>query len=112
MNTRLAIVAAGLIAAVPVAAIAQADHSQHMSPAKASAASSLTPGLVRKVDVAQGTVTIAHDEIRNLSMPKMTMTFKVRDAAWLKKLNEGDRIRFAAESVKGDLVVTAYEAIR
>jgi Cu/Ag efflux protein CusF len=39
----------------------------------------------------------------------MTMTFRVKDPAWLKKMKDGDRIRFIADMVKGELTVVAYE---
>ena len=101
---------AGAAAALP--ALAQTDHSQHMAPKKAAAAPTQTAGVVRKVDPARGEVTIAHEEIRNLDMPKMTMVFKVRDPAWLNKLKAGDAIRFTADTVRGELTVTSYEASR
>ena len=101
---------AGAAATLP--ALAQTDHSQHMAPKKAASAPAGTAGVVRKVDPARGEVTIAHEEIRNLDMPKMTMVFKVRDPAWLKKLKAGDAIRFSADTVRGELTVTSYEASR
>ncbi len=101
------------LAATAPAALAQTDHSQHMAPKKAAAAApTQTAGVVRKVDPARGEVTIAHEEIRNLDMPKMTMVFKVRDPAWLGKLKAGDAIRFTADTVRGELTVTSYEASR
>jgi Cu(I)/Ag(I) efflux system protein CusF len=42
-------------------------------------------------------------------MPKMTMVFRVKDASWLDRLKEGDRILFAAENPNGVLTVVAYE---
>jgi Cu/Ag efflux protein CusF len=92
--------------------LAQTDHAQHTAPKKAAAAPTQTAGVVRKVDPARGEVTIAHEEIRNLDMPKMTMVFKVRDPAWLGKLKAGDAIRFTADTVRGELTVTSYEASR
>lgn len=112
MNTLAIIATAGFFAFASAGALAQADHSHHGSPAKATASAVMTAGVIRKVDVARGTVTIAHEDIKNLSMPKMTMTFKVRDPAWLKKMKEGDAIRFVAENQKGELVVTAYESVK
>lgn len=111
---RHAIVFAACIAGAATAlpALAQTDHSQHMAPKKAAAAPAQTAGVVRKVDAARGEVTIAHEEIRNLDMPKMTMVFKVRDPAWLNKLKAGDAIRFTADTVRGELTVTSYEASR
>ena len=72
----------------------------------------MTAGVVKKVDAARGEVTIAHDDIKNLDMPKMTMAFQVKDPAWLKKMKDGDPIRFAADMLGGELTVVAYEIVR
>jgi Cu(I)/Ag(I) efflux system periplasmic protein CusF len=66
-------------------------------------------GEVRKVDKAQRKVTLKHAEIKNLDMPSMTMTFRVKDAAMLEGLNEGTKVRFSAEKVDGQYVVTAMK---
>jgi Cu/Ag efflux protein CusF len=104
--------AIALAAAIALPAAAQTDHSKHMPAQKAQAAPVMTAGVVKKVDAARGEVTIAHDDIRNLDMPKMTMAFKVKDPAWLKKMKPGDAIRFAADMPGGELTVVAYEIVR
>jgi len=48
----------------------------------------------------------------NVGMPAMTMTFPVKERAWLAGLKEGTRVRFVAESVKGELTVVALETAR
>ena len=40
------------------------------------------------------------------------MAFRVKDAAWLKKMKDGDRIRFAAAMVGGELTGVGYEIVR
>ena len=42
-------------------------------------------------------------------MPPMTMQFQVRDAALLQGLQEGSRIRFAAERINGQYTVTVVQ---
>lgn len=80
------------------------------APAAAPAPSAvLTTGEVRKVDAAQGKVTIKHEAITNLDMPAMTMIFRAEKPELLKNVKAGDRIRFHAESDKGTLVVTRIE---
>jgi Cu(I)/Ag(I) efflux system protein CusF len=37
----------------------------------------MTVGESRKIDPANGKVTIRHEEIENLDMPRMTMAFQV-----------------------------------
>ena len=69
-------------------------------------AADMTDAEVRKVDAAQGKVTLKHGEIKNLDMPPMTMVFMVKDKAMLDSLKPGDKIRFKAAQVDGKLVVT------
>jgi len=66
----------------------------------------LSEGVIRKIDLDAGKVTIRHGELANLGMPAMTMTFAI-DKAMLKDYKVGDRIQFRAErSGEGALVVT------
>ena len=62
---------------------------------------------VRKVDKAQGKVTLKHGEIKKLDMPAMTMVFKVRDPKMLDGLNVGDKIKIDADKLDGQYTVTA-----
>lgn len=96
----LSIVASG-------AAVAATDTPAASSAAPSTAvAVNLTAGEVRKVDVAQGKVTIKHEAIANLDMPAMTMVFKAGKPEFLKDIQAGDKIEFRAESVAGAFVVT------
>jgi len=67
-------------------------------------------GVIKKIDAAKGKVSIAHGEIANLKMPPMTMTFNAKDPAMLKGFKEGDKVRFRAAEVKGDLTVVSIDA--
>ena len=69
----------------------------------------LADGEVRRIDRAQGKVTIKHGEIRNLEMPPMTMVFRAKDPAALDRLKVGDKIRFAADQIDGAYTVTKIE---
>lgn len=66
-------------------------------------------GKVVKVDTSAGKVTIDHQKIPNLDMEPMTMVFRAADPAVLKAVKAGDRIRFKADTVNGQLTVTAVE---
>jgi Cu/Ag efflux protein CusF len=68
-----------------------------------------TQGEVRKVDKEAGKITLKHGEIRNLEMPPMTMTFRVKDRAQLDKVKQGDKVRFTAEKVGSTYTVTLLE---
>jgi Cu/Ag efflux protein CusF len=72
----------------------------------------MTAGVVKKVDKDAGKVTIRHEPIENLGMPKMTMVFRVKDPALLDRLKEGDQILFVAERVDGAFTVMNFEAAK
>ncbi len=71
-----------------------------------------TDGVIKKLDLAGGKVTIAHGEIVNLKMPPMTMSFKAKDPAMLKPWKEGDKVRFRSAEIKGTLTVISIEAAK
>jgi Cu(I)/Ag(I) efflux system periplasmic protein CusF len=76
----------------------------------AFAQAALTQGEVRKVDPANGKITLRHGEIKNLDMPPMTMVFGVKDKALLANVKAGDKVKFAADKdAAGNIVVTSLE---
>lgn len=77
-----------------------------------SAADELSEGTVKKVDAPTQRVMLAHGPIKNLRMMPMTMMFKVQDPAALKKLKEGDKVRFRAEEIGGEYVVVRIETAK
>lgn len=112
----LALIKPSVIAIVFVcsaSAMAQMDHSMHGSPAAASASKSaetaMVEGLVKKVDKTKGTLTLAHGAMNG--MPAMTMVYKVKEAAWLDKLNVGQKVRFATDPADG-MTVTRFELLK
>jgi Cu/Ag efflux protein CusF len=70
-------------------------------------AQALTDGEVRKIDKAQGKITLKHGAIENMDMPPMTMVFRVRDPKTLETLAVGDKVRFAVDKIDGQYTVTA-----
>jgi Cu/Ag efflux protein CusF len=73
------------------------------------AQSAMVDGEVRKIDEAAAKVTLKHGEISHLHIPAMTMSFRVRDPAWLKNLHVGEKVRFSAEKIDGQYTITAIE---
>ena len=69
----------------------------------------LVAGKVTKIDESAGKITIDHQKIPNLDMPPMTMVFHASDPALLKAVKAGDRVKFSADSVNGQLTVTRIE---
>ncbi len=63
-------------------------------------------GEVRKIDKAQGKITLKHGEIKNLDMPAMTMVFRVKSPKMLDNMAEGMKVKFAAEKIDGNFTVT------
>ena len=91
-----------------VAADEHAGHSGHGTHAPVSAEAPLIDGLVKKVDKAAGKVTISHGPLPN-GMPAMTMSFRLKEAAWIDQIKEGSKIRFVAEQVNGVMTLVKYE---
>lgn len=91
-----------------------ADHAAH-HPTGASATAPVPPmadGEVRKVDKEQGKVTLKHGPIASLDMPGMTMVFKVADPKMLDAVKQGDKVKFAASNVNGNITVTVIEVLK
>lgn len=66
-------------------------------------------GQVKKVDETAGKMTIKHDAITNLDMGAMTMVFKANDPAMLKTVKPGEKIKFSADKVNGQLTLMKVE---
>ena len=101
-----------LLAAVALAApaaFADKGHGSDKHGAKAASADGITAGEVIKVDKDAGKISIAHEPIENLGMPKMTMVFRVKEPGMLDVMKEGDKVKFAADKIQGALTVTKIE---
>lgn len=101
MNNPFTLIAVAAFAAgLAAPALAAADKMEHMDHGAMHAAAAndtaLTEGLVKKVDKSGGKLTVAHGPLPN-GMPGMTMVFRVKDVAWLDKVKEGQKIRFAID---------------
>ena len=66
-------------------------------------------GTVKKVDEAAGKLTIDHGAIKNLDMDAMSMVFRAGDPAMLKGLKAGDKIKFDADRIIGQITVTKLQ---
>ncbi|MCU0813300.1 MAG: copper-binding protein [Burkholderiaceae bacterium] len=72
-----------------------------------TAAAQTADGEVRRIDKAQGKITLRHGEIKSLEMPPMTMVFRVQDPAMLERVAVGDKVKFDAAKIDGNYTVTA-----
>ena len=67
-------------------------------------------GTVTKIDEAAGKITLKHGPIKKLDMDEgMTMVFKAQAADMLKQVKVGDKVRFDADRVNGQLTLTKIE---
>jgi Cu/Ag efflux protein CusF len=113
MNTHLKtlLTLSALTLLAPVAAMADDAHHKPAA-AAATAASDMTDGEVRKIDMEGSKITLKHADIKNLDMPGMTMVFVVKDKAMLDKLKAGDKVKFKAINDAGKFTVTEIQPAR
>jgi len=108
----LSLVAMSLVTTVAVSApvLAQDQRVQQGAAAPAAASTALINGQVMKIDQSAGDITLRHGPIKKLGMDRgMTMVFKAQDPAMLKAVKAGDRVKFDAEDVNGEYIVTKIE---
>ena len=111
---RSAIVLALVLSAAPLASLAQSGGMKGMDmkdmdmkpDSKAAGQTHHGKGTVSKVDAAAGTVTINHEPIASINWPSMSMQFKVKDKALLKKTTQGQKVEFSFVQSGKDYVVT------
>jgi Cu(I)/Ag(I) efflux system protein CusF len=89
-----------------------AGHGMTASSANANASTQLVEGQVKKIDKAGGKVTVTHGPLTNLDMPAMTMVFRVKEAAWLNRLQPEQKIRFVADSINGVLTIVRLDVAK
>jgi Cu/Ag efflux protein CusF len=78
--------------------------------APGASAQSLIDGTITKVDTSAGKITIKHGPIKKFDMDDgMTMVFRAQDPAMLQAVRAGDKVKFDAENVNGQFVVTKIE---
>lgn len=85
-------------------------HAQTVAP-PAYQDSAMSDGVVRKIDAANGKLTLRHGPITNLDMPPMTMVFRVQPPELMSSLKVGDTVKFHAESIDGTYTVTAIQPV-
>ncbi|MCW3696669.1 copper-binding protein [Burkholderia cenocepacia] len=111
---KLIVVSAALAAAFVTPAfagndMAGMDMSTKTSAMKASSNTALTDAEVKKVDAATGMVTLKHGALENVGMSPMTMAFKAKDAAMLKQVKEGEKVKVRVQEVNGTLTIVKLE---
>jgi Cu/Ag efflux protein CusF len=98
-------------AATPAPQVQAAAPAQ--PPAQPTAANLPTvAGTVEKVDTGAGKITLDHGPIPNLNMDAMTMVFRVQDPALLQGVKAGDKVKFQADRVNGQISVVKIDTGR
>ena len=93
---------------LPVAALAAALNLSIAGPVWAQSA--LTDGLVTKIDSSANKITIKHGPMKKFDMEDgMTMVYRVQDPAMLTAVKAGDKVKFDAEHVNGQFIVTTIQ---
>jgi Cu/Ag efflux protein CusF len=69
-------------------------------------------GEVKRINERRKEITVAHGPIPQLAMDAMTMAFPVKDAKLLKRVKVGDKVRFQAEMVGKEAIITSIEVIK
>lgn len=110
------ITSATLAATVTTALFAQAQPTGQMgmklSPTQSTAARSMTSAEVLKMYPKEKRVLLKHGPIPNIGMSAMTMEFGLTDPKMLNAVKPGDKVRFAADQVNGQYVVTHIEVVK
>jgi Cu/Ag efflux protein CusF len=97
-----------LIPLLAALAVATPIYAQTVAPPVQAVA--MSEGVVRKIDAANGKITLRHGPLASLDMPPMTMVFRVQPPELLNAVKVGDKVKFHAEDINGTLTVTAIQA--
>ena len=68
-----------------------------------------TTAVVKSVDTAGGKVKLAHEPVKSLNWPAMTMNFSVKDPALFDKLPVGKKVEIEFVQLGSTSVVTAVK---
>ena len=86
------------VLALSIAALSSIAHAQ------------MADGQVTKIDESASKITLKHGPIKKLDMEDgMTMVFRVQDPAMLKQVKVGDKVKFEADRVDGQITVTKIQ---
>ncbi len=99
-----------LITALLIASASAGFAAQGAATATSTASSPWVAAVVKKVDKPNARVVLAHGALPN-GMPPMTMSFQVKEAAWLDQMAPGQKIRFTIPA-NGAMTVESFEPVK
>ena len=66
--------------------------------------------MVTKIDASAAKITIKHGPMKKFDMDEgMTMVYRAQDPAMLQAVKAGDKVKFDAENMNGQFVVTKIQ---
>ena len=81
-----------------------------LAPVTGAHAQAMVDGTVTKIDASASKITLKHGPMKKFDMDDgMTMVFRVQDAAMLKQVKVGDKVKFDADKINGQFTVTRIE---
>lgn len=100
------------VAVTLVSVVANADDmaGMKMEQAPAKPAANHTQGVVKALDSAKGTITLAHGAVPTLKWPPMTMTFQITPAL-AKGIETGQKVDFEFVTQGMDATITKIAVI-
>ena len=69
----------------------------------------MATGVVQSIDKANAKVKLIHDPIAALAWPKMTMFFRLKEAALAEQVKEGDAVQFYLEKATSGYVISGFK---
>lgn len=66
-------------------------------------------GVVKRIDAANGKVTVQHEAIASLGWPRMTMAFRVADKKTLASLKPEQKVDFRFVQKGNEYVITSVQ---
>ena len=69
----------------------------------------MATGVVQSIDKANAKVKLIHDPIAALGWPKMTMFFRLKEAALADQVKEGDAVQFYLEKATSGYVISGFK---
>lgn len=106
-------VLAATLAAPAAFAQQKMDDMKGIDAPKAAASSAqmthMATGVVKKVDTQAGLVTLAHEPVKTMNWPAMTMGFQVKDKMLFDKLAVGKKVDFEFVQGSKGYVVTSVK---
>ena len=78
-------------------------------PTSAAGATIMATGVVKSIDKANGKVKLIHDPIIALGWPKMTMFFRLKNAALADQVKEGHAVQFSLEKATSGYVISGFK---